>query len=182
MPVVAREEDDEGARVGLDPFDWTALFAGRGPDLQAASVLGRPAVVEVKDGRHHPVGGAAVAVEVRLVEGARRIDGKMSLEIEESEKQPLVDGHSEVLKAGEIALRRRACRVILQPQHLVAANVFPDDLVATSTDPCPAELTGLPGAEAFARQFQRFVAGKESVEARPPLGLEAFDHGSGGIG
>lgn len=119
MDDTVRAEHHQAA--ALRQYVQRALLAQM--QAQLAAMLGQPAVVEVKHGGYRPAIVIAETIQVPLVEGTQRIEGEMTFEIFQAEKQLPIQGLTQRIDELQVLIATlRLPR--LDPLDMVATDAF----------------------------------------------------------
>ncbi len=167
MEKGAGEETDQRSRLRWY-IDIGALLAGFQVETQLASVLFPPVLVEIEDGGDGTQTDSLELIKVTLVETARRVDGKVSLELEESEIEAAVDGEPQVFQMVIPAALGRRGQLGIQPHHPVGTEPGIDVKGVSLPDPGMSKASGIPEGPTLPCQLADLFALQKARENPPP--------------
>jgi len=117
------EEADEGAVLGRHVERCLGAVRSGVVKAKLPAVLGLPAAVQVEQAGDQPVGHLLEPVEVPAVEGARRIDGEVRLDLVDRQVELPADLQTKVVEVPEVARLEGRRRRRVEPQDVVRADL-----------------------------------------------------------
>ena len=176
MPEVTGHETHQRAHARLDQDEGSCFVSRCRPQLQLTAIARLPAGIQIENRRHDAVAGASMTIQMRLVEGSFRIDGKVAFILKQAEKEPLVQGQPQQLQPGQKdnLLHRR--RIRLEPHHLITADVITDLPTQSTSHTRAFEITAIRSLLTFRPQPQRIRLPKTPRHRGPAKLVHRIEH------
>jgi len=136
---------------------------------QSSAILARPVVIEIEQECDGALVCVAEAIEVRPVEGSRRVERVLGLERSEPEKEISVQILSNTFDLIEISFASRSERLVGDPSDEIAPDLRTDYVPIEPTDSSRREGTPRFEGLGLGQQLIRYGSSNELVDDRPAL-------------